>query len=144
MSDSVFTVLREPSVRPASGEAYTLGRVYYNGVFFCFSCEDEDRKLESGGVKVKTKTAIPRGVYDLTVSFSHRFQKELPEVLSVPQFQGIRIHGGNKAEDSEGCLLFGQVRTSFGIAKCADTIQRVIRIINEAEDNGSVVRMEVK
>ena len=144
MSDSVFTVLREPSVRPASGEAYTLGRVYYNGVFFCFSCEDEDRKLESGGVKVKTKTAIPRGVYDLTVSFSHRFQKELPEVLSVPQFQGIRIHGGNKAEDSEGCILTGQVRTSTGIAKCADTVARMIAMINQTEDLGGTCWLEVK
>jgi hypothetical protein len=142
--DLVFTVIREPSIRPATGEAYTLGRMYCNGVFYCFTCEDEDRKLEFGGVKVKTRTAIPRGRYHLTASFSNRFQKELPYVEEVPQFEGVRMHGGNRAEDSEGCLLLGQVRTSTGVAKCADTVAEVTRRINEAEDEGRLVILEVK
>jgi hypothetical protein len=144
MSDCTFLVIREPSVTPVSGEGYTLGIMYRNGVRFCFTCEDQDRKLEAGGVKVKTRTAIPRGKYQLTTSFSHRFQKELPDVRDVPQFEGVRLHGGNKAEDSEGCILIGQVRTSTGIAKCADTVQRMIDMINQTEDAGGKCWLEVK
>ena len=144
MTDRTFLVIREPVINIAGAESYTPGVMYVNGLKFCFTCEDQDRLLESGGVKVKTRTAIPRGKYKITVSFSHRFQKELPEVLDVPQFVGIRCHGGNKAEDSEGCILTGQVRTSTGIAKCADTVARMIAMINQTEDLGGTCWLEVK
>lgn len=144
-TDLIFSVIREPSVEVnQAAEWFTPGRMYRNAVFFAFTCEDRDRRLESGGVKVATKTAIPRGVYRMTVSFSHRFQKQLPEVLDVPQFAGIRCHGGNKAEDSEGCVLVGQVRTSTGVAQCADTVKRLIDSINQAEDLGKAVWLEIK
>ena len=144
MSDLNFLVIREPVINVVGGESYTPGVMYANGLKFCQVCEDQDRKLEKGGVKVATRTAIPRGKYKITVSFSHNFQKELPEVLSVPQYTGVRIHGGNKAEHSQGCLLVGQVRTSSGIAKCADTVQRIIDMINKTEDSGGQCWLEIK
>jgi len=144
MANAEFVVIREPSVSVPGKEAYTPSRVYLNGVFFCFCCEDDDRLLEKGGVKVKTRTAIPRGSYHLTVTRSNRFGKDLPELLQVPQFEGVRIHGGNTAENSEGCLLFGQVRTSTGIAKCADTVQKVIDIIRQVEATHGIARIEIK
>jgi hypothetical protein len=66
--------------------------------------------MEAGGQKVHGLTAIPRGKYTLVNSFSNRFQKYLPEILNVPGFAGIRIHPGNKAEDSEGCILVGTTK----------------------------------
>lgn len=140
-----FTLYREPS-QPSTtgGEGFTLGKLYLDGKFFSESCEDEDRRLEEGGVKVQTRTAIPRGKYKLVNSFSHHFQKVLPEVLDVPGFAGVRIHGGNRAEDSQGCILVGKVRTRDGIAQCAETVQRVIRTIDEATELGVEVLLEVK
>ena len=144
MADLNFTVIREPSRSASVGEGFTLGIMYANGVRFCFTCEDEDRKLEAGGVKVKTRTAIPRGTYELTVSMSNRFKKLLPEVKNVPQFTGIRFHGGNKAEDSEGCVLIGKVRTSNGIANCADTVRKMIDMITSTQASGGKCWLEVK
>ena len=66
--------------------------------------------LEDDGAKVFGKTAIPRGKYRLITSESPRFGRILPEVLHVPGFTGIRIHGGNTAEDSHGCILVGQTQ----------------------------------
>lgn len=143
-NDLLFVIVREPVIRHGEKEAHTPGKVYASGLFFCFSCEDEDRFLEKGGVKIKGKTAIPRGVYELVLSFSHRFQKVLPEVLCVKDYSGVRCHGGNEAEDSEGCPLLGQVRTSTGVAKCADTVQRMIKMIESATDQGRRVFLEVK
>ncbi len=85
----------------------TFGELFVDGKYQCFVLEDTDRRLEAGGVKVYGKTAIPRGTYQIIVDRSQRFKRELPLLLDVPQFQGIRIHAGNKPEDTEGCLIPG-------------------------------------
>ena len=145
----VFKIVRESVVWVSGGESYTPGRMYLDNKFLCFTCEDEDRHLETSlesvsDKKVFGKTAIPRGRYALTTSFSNRFQKVLPAVLDVPGFTGIRIHGGNTAEDSHGCVLVGKVRTSTGIAKCADMVARVIAEIDDAQELGIESWLEIE
>ena len=130
-----FVLIREPVQRPVGAEAYTPGKLYANGVFWCFTLEDEDRRLEWVGTerKVNDRTAIPRRTYAMAVSQSQRFGKLLPIVLDVPGFSGVRIHGGNRAEDSRGCILVGQVRTSTGIAQCADSVSRITTLITRSK-----------
>ena len=140
------TVIREPVIRPGKVEAFTPGRMYVNGLHFGYTCEDEDRHLETVGIKEKIhgRTAISRGTFPLEVTFSQRFQRELPYVAGVLRFEGIRIHGGNRAEDSLGCILLGQVRTATGIAQCANTVNRLIAMIKAAEDKRELSWLEVK
>lgn len=140
------TVIREPVIRPDKGEAFTPGRMYVNGLHFGYTCEDEDRFLETVGIREKKhgRTAISRGTFPLEVTFSNRFQRELPYVSGVVGFEGIRIHGGNRAEDSLGCILLGQVRTATGIAQCAATVNRLIAMIKDAEDKRELSWLEVK
>lgn len=87
----------------------TEGRLYIDGVFECFTLEDTDRKLEAGGTKIPNQTAIPRGVYNVTITFSNHFQKLLPLVENVPNYDGVRIHSGNTDADTEGCILVGAI-----------------------------------
>lgn len=122
----------------------TLGTLYIDEIKIAETCEDADRHLEDGGEKVYGKTAIPRGLYKVGLSFSHHFKRILPEVLEVPGYSGVRIHGGNSADDTLGCILVGRVRTANGIANCAATLQRIIDMIDEAEENGEAVTLEVK
>lgn len=141
----VFKVCREPVTLAFPRENYTLGKMYLDNVFFCHSCEDEDRFLEDHQQeKVYGKSAIPRGKYRVVTSFSNRFQRVLPEVFDVPGFKGIRIHGGNDASDSHGCILVGLVRTSSGIAKCAGTVQRIIDAIDDAAELGIETWLEIE
>lgn len=93
---------------------YTIGQLYVNGKFLCNTLEDTDRHLFQGQPiadiakkKIAGQTAIPTGTYRLQVSESPKFKRELIEIMSVPGFIGIRIHRGNTAADSAGCVLVG-------------------------------------
>jgi hypothetical protein len=81
----------------------TIGELSVDGAFECFTLEDMVRP-----VKVPGTTAISEGVYVVSVSFSDRFKRLLPEVHDVPNFTGVRIHPGNTDADTEGCILVGQ------------------------------------
>lgn len=94
-------------IRKIFTEKSTIGELSIDGVFNCYILEDKDRKLESGGVKVYGLTAIPRGRYEIIISYSNRFKTYLPLLLSVPQFEGIRVHSGNDESASSGCLITG-------------------------------------
>ena len=93
---------------------YTIGNLYINGVFYCNILEDTVRDFNKNGIfdcgeiKIKGNTAIPYGEYDIIVTYSPKFKRELPILLNVPAFDGIRIHRGNTNKDTEGCLLPGE------------------------------------
>jgi hypothetical protein len=111
----------------------TLGMMFVDGDFLGYTCEDCDRHLESGGEKIFGQTAIPRGKYRVVMSMSSHFHKEMPEVLGVPKFSGIRIHMGNTAADTEGCILLGSVRTNDGVTTCNDVNVRLRALLEECE-----------
>ena len=81
---------------------YTIGELSVDGNYICDTLEDRVRPT---GEKVYGETAIPYGTYTVTLSYSNRFKKTMPEILNVPNFSGIRIHCGNSSKDTEGCLL---------------------------------------
>ena len=104
--------------RKTKTETSTIGNLNINGHFECFILEDVDRGLQQGmsnselsNLKVHGNTCIPTGRYEIAISFSNKFQKLLPILMDVPVFAGIRIHSGNTALDTEGCLLTGQTKT---------------------------------
>ena len=112
--------------RIARKEGYTIGRMYINGTKVCDTLEDTDRGLKSEmslneikAKKVKGATAIPAGVYDVTMMIrSPRFSTVsfykklcdgfLPRLVSVPGYEGVLIHCGNTAADTDGCILVGE------------------------------------
>jgi len=104
-------------IRKERTEESTIGDLFINGAFECFVLEDRDRGLKQSmplaeiqAAKVYGKTAIPAGRYEIAITFSNRFQKYLPLIIGVPGYEGIRIHPGNKAPDTHGCLLPGEFR----------------------------------
>jgi len=123
-------------------EEYTLGKLYINGKYFCDTIEDKVRLLNSYEDKVYSETAIPIGVYKVVLSYSNRFKRILPEVLNVMFFKGIRIHAGNTAEDSAGCILVGKNRNpkEGKIYDSRKTLEELIKILTGDEE----ITLEIK
>jgi hypothetical protein len=80
----------------------TIGKLYLQDKYFSYTLEDIVRPE---GIKVPSETAIPAGLYKVQLTLSTRFQKVLPLLVDVPQFEGVRIHGGNRGADTEGCIF---------------------------------------
>lgn len=101
-------------IRKTFTDKSTIGEVYINGAFFSFSLEDKDRNLyqntpleEIRSIKVFGETCIPYGTYKVIYDYSQHFKKNTPHIIEVPGFESIRIHAGNRPEDTEGCILIG-------------------------------------
>lgn len=84
------------------GESYTIGKMYLNGEYFCDTLEDAIRP-----VKIPNETAIPAGIYKVEVTYSPRFKRNLPLLVDVPNYTGIRIHNGSNKDHTSGCILVG-------------------------------------
>ena len=56
--------------------------------------------------------AIPEGEYRVSMTYSPRYKTQLPLITGDSRFnslwQGIRIHAGNTAKDTQGCILVGE------------------------------------
>ena len=134
------------------GETFTIGELTVNGEYICDTLEDKVRPLpdmcpytsknESCNCKEKVygKTAIPNGTYELKLTYSNKFKKILPEILNVPHFLGIRIHTGNSASDSEGCILVGKWDgvTVNWISNSRDCFTKLMDLLNNVSDKESI------
>lgn len=136
--------LRLKIVRDEFHEHCALGKLYSNGIYFCETLEDTDRKLESGGVKIYGQTAIPRGTYKIELSVSPRFGKLMPVLLHVPGFTGIRIHAGNDDSDTDGCILVGVVRGDKRIINSRVAWQRLMILLEDAWSRNEDIEIEVR
>lgn len=103
-------LLKRIALRPT----YTIGKLYINDEYFCDTLEDKVIDIDKSGKfdgnekKVYGESAIPYGTYNVELTLSARFKRFLPELKDVPHFTGIRIHSGNTASDSHGCILVGE------------------------------------
>ncbi len=118
-------------------DSYTIGDLSIDGKFFCHTLEDVVRNTDS--LKVYGQTAIPFGTYDIQITMSKRFKINLPLLMKVPNFTGVRIHSGNHAADTEGCLLVGYKKHGSSILQSRDALHDLIAILqSEVSKNGNI------
>ncbi len=131
--------------RIAKKETYTIGKLYIDGVYFCDTIEDKDRGLNQAmsindikKKKVYEETAIPTGTYKLVIDYSNRFKKNMAHILNVPGYEGIRIHTGNSAKDSLGCIIVGKNKVVGKVVESRDTYNQLFPILQKAFKEGEI------
>lgn len=111
-------------------ETYTIGKLYIDNEFFCWTLEDKDRGLTQNmsveqikSMKVPGETAIPKGTYRVTLDVvSPKFSKypfymqtcggKLPRLIDVKGYEGVLIHvadGPKRDSLVQGCIGIGNL-----------------------------------
>ena len=129
-----LTLLREPTC-----EGFTRGQLFIDGVPECYTIEDQVRD-----VKIPGETAIPAGRYRVVLTHSPRFKKVLPELLKVPGYTGIRIHAGNDASHTEGCILVGQRQGKAAVFESKQAMLELMAALDSAVEGGEQIYITIK
>lgn len=110
-------------VRTQFGTDATNGILLIDGIFECFTLEDQYQ-----AVKVMHETCIPEGTYDINfrktggfhAKYSERYKNAhygMLHIQDVPNFTYILIHTGNTDEHTSGCLIVGETQQDLEVSK---------------------------
>ena len=136
--------------RIAKKSTYTIGKLYIDNKYFCDTLEDKDRGLKDTmsveeilSIKVKHETAIPTGNYNVDITYSPRFKRNLPLINNVKGFEGIRVHNGNTPQHTEGCVLLGFNKIKGQVINSKVTVNKFIDIVQKALNKGEKVTITI-
>ena len=136
-----LTLYREPSVNGA-----TLSRLFQGAEFICDVLEDEIREIPGVPVsewKIYGVTAIPSGSYRLALVDSQRFGPDTLSVENVEGYDGVRIHGGNTATNTLGCLLPGTRNSSCTVAGSQNALLKLRNLVVPILEGGGEVILDI-
>jgi hypothetical protein len=119
----------------------TIGRLMEGDEELCYTLEDVVRPK---GVKVPGDTAIPEGTYKVIKTFSPKFNREMPLLCDVPNYDGVRIHWGNTDADTEGCVLVGQTFSDDFIGHSRDAFGALWDKLDAAWSTGEMVYITIR
>ena len=128
-------------MRIANRPTYCIGKLYIDGVYFSDTIEDTDRGLDDSMTeneilkkKIKGQTAIPTGTYNVYITWSPKYKKPMPLLENVKGYSGIRIHSGNTAKDTEGCLIVGKNKEVGKVLESRATYNKLFSILNTTNE----------
>lgn len=136
--------MRITLIRRRNKKDYCIGDLYIDGKWFCNTLEDVDRGLDDSmpledikKMKVKGETAIPTGIYQVLLTYSPKYKKIMPLINNVKGYSGIRIHSGNTAKDTEGCLLVGKNKEVGKVLESRNTFNALFKRLQQT--NGKII-----
>lgn len=102
-------------LRISSTNESTIGALYMDGAFQCYTCEDPWKANKEAGT-----TRIHPGLYEVKLrkegGMTKRYMDKFPEMhegmlhlQDTPEFKWVYIHLGNTPEHSQGCILVGDL-----------------------------------
>lgn len=124
----------------------TIGKLTIDGELICYILEDKDMRLtdsmplaEIVSTKVYGKTAIPYGRYEIDWTLSNRFKVFMPILKNVKGYEGIRIHKGNTAIDTLGCLICGTRKKNNMVTESTMATKKLYDKIDSAKKQGQKI-----
>ena len=157
--------------RIAKRKAYTIGRLsiieriddqYLAGekeTYFCDTLEPPVLEMKTSVpmdavLRSPTKLAslkpiaIPEGRYAVVITWSPKFKMWLPILLGGPDFnhlfKGIRIHMGNTAADTAGCILVGRNQIVGQLLESRKWLYELKQLIVSAKARDEAVWLTIK
>ena len=118
----------------------TIGELSVDEVFECWTLEDPVRP---DGVKIYGETAIPDGTYTVDITYSPRFKVMMPLLINVKGFLGVRIHAGNTADDTEGCIIVGTDRLNKSLGRSRIAYDKLYAKIAAAKKRGEKIELQI-
>jgi hypothetical protein len=137
----------------------TLGILYVNGVFNCFTVEDEERAIKKQG-----ETRVPNGIYKIGLrkegSYHTKYATQYGSIhkgmlciynaagwkieKNGMSFQYILIHTGNTDEHTMGCLLVNDSVSgkTFTGSSSKDAYVDLYPVVASAIEKGEEVTIE--
>ena len=158
-------------IRIAKRKTYTIGKLYIvekvddeylageEQTYFCDTLEPTVLELKTtvskesvlrSPAKVQSLKpfAIPEGRYAVVITWSPKFKMWLPVLLGGPDFnrlfKGIRIHMGNTAADTAGCILVGRNQRIGEVLESRKWLYELKMKIVEAKGRGEAVWLTIK
>ena len=143
-------------IRHQFGSDATNGMLFIDGVFECYTLEDEVRDI-----KVHSETAIPEGEYEIKLrtvgGFDTKYKarygtdwhKGMLWLQDVPEFEYILIHTGNTDEHTAGCILVGETQQDIDKGKdgfvggSGDAYKKLYPKVKDAILNGEKVTIKI-
>lgn len=124
---------------------YTIGKLFINDEYFCDTLEDCDRGLDDSmsigqiqSIKIYSETAIPSGTYEIDITYSNKFKRDLPLIKNVKGFEGVRIHRGNTKEHTSGCILVGENKERSKVINSTKYEIELIKLLKEVKDREKI------
>ena len=148
-------------VRKWKKEGYTIGQLYVDDIFFSNTIEDKDRGLNQNMPKEKILfmkkpgiTAIPTGTYEIVLNVqSSKYKKSkammqfcqayMPRLLNVPGYNGVLIHPGNSASDTEGCIIPGKNNKVGWVSNSTNYFKELYNKMKIANKKGENITIEI-
>lgn len=130
-------------------EKYTVGNLCVDGVFFCNTLEDTVRDINKNGIfdcgeiKIYGETAIPYGEYEIKVTYSPKFKRELPLLLNVPCFEGVRIHRGNTHRDTLGCIILGENKKKGMVINSTQYEIKLVSLLKNEQNKNKKITIKI-
>lgn len=133
----------------------TVGLLYINNKFYCYTLEDTHRE-----VKVPGQTRIPSGSYvldfrtevtELTETYRTRYPEWFTNHLhlkNVPDFSSIYIHSGGDHTHTEGCILVSDSLSSKDkktfLTNSRNTFRTLYRYLSDHLKSGKKIQIHVR
>lgn len=147
--------------RTYNNAKYCIGHLYVDGEYLSDTLEDTSRGLNSKmplkeilKIKIKGLTAIPTGIYAISLNtVSPKYSKKkffmdlckgkMPRLLNVPGYDGILIHPGNSAKDTDGCILVGYNKVKGGLVNSTEAFIKLYGMLKKAHDNHEGIYLNI-
>lgn len=112
----------------------TIGKMYINGVYFCFTLEPA---YHVAPVKPRL---IEEGAFRVELLPSTHFGCIVPHVMDVPDFVAVEIHWGNFPCNTDACTLVGDTMGEDYIGNSKATWQALMEQFAGHKDESHTIR----